>query len=215
MEFNENLAEIVGIMLGDGSLQPNSKNTYQIAITFSKEEKEWLYYVKNLFENYFKREFRFLEIRYGLQLKNYSLEVANQLIKSGLYPGNKIDNRVKIPKWIIENKLFLTKAIQGLFDTDGCVYNKYDRYAQIEYKFGCIETTKSVHNAVKKLGFNPTKIQRQYNKLTGGFLWRFYLSRQPEIERFFIEIAPKNQKHLKRYQKIKSGDAAIRTRIKG
>ena len=90
-----------------------------------------------------------------------------------------------------------------MFDTDGCVYNKYGNYAQIEFKFGCIETTSSVHKAVSKLKFNPTKIQKQFNSSTGKFRWRFYLSRQKEIDLFFQAIKPKNQKHQLRYKKIR------------
>lgn len=120
MELDEKLAEIVGIMLGDGCLYPNSKNSYQIVVTSGKNEREWLNYVKNLFENYFKKEFKIVEIKDALQLKNYSLEVAKKLIRGGLRLGNKINNQVEIPQWIIENKVFLTKTVQGLFDTDGC-----------------------------------------------------------------------------------------------
>jgi len=162
-----------------------------------------------LFEAYFEEQFNIKEIKYGLHLTNYSAQVAHKLLKAGLIEGNKVENEVMIPSWVLKERKLLIRTIQGLFDTDGCVYKKYGRYAQIEFKFGSETTTKSVHDAVVRLGFNPTKIQRQYNSYTGGFLWRFYFSRQSEIERFFIEITPKNPKHLERYQKIKSGAAGI------
>lgn len=90
-----------------------------------------------------------------------------------------------------------------------CVYKKYDKYAPIEFKFGCLKTTESLHKAIQKLDFNPTKIQRQIHQITGNSLWRFHLSRQAEIEKFFIEVVPKNQKHQQRYRKIKDGNAGI------
>ncbi len=215
MKYTEELAEIVGIMLGDGCLYEikNRTNSYSTIITSGKNEEHWINYVKEVFENYFNQTFKILEIKYGLQAKNYSGSVAKHLIKAGLHHGNKINNKVEIPQWIFQERRFLLKAVQGLFDTDGCVYNKYGDYAQIEFKFGCIETTSSVHKAVSILGFNPTKVQRQLNNATGRFRWRFYLSRQGEIDLFFQKVKPKNQKHQLRYKKIRSGDTGIRTQI--
>ena len=215
MEYTEELAEIIGIMLGDGCLFKAKKgnNTYSTIITSGKNERHWINYVKNRFENYFNQSFKIVEIKYGIQARNYRGNVAKHLIDAGLHHGNKINNKVEIPQWIFQKKEFLLKAVQGLFDTDGCVYHKYGDYAQIEFKFGCIETTSSVHKAVSYLGFKPTKIQRQSDKITGRSRWRFYLSRQGEIYLFFQKVKPKNQKHQLRYKKIRSGDTGIRTQI--
>jgi len=210
MKYNEKLAEIIGIILGDGCLyKGKKKGNYQIIVTSGKNEREWINYVRTQFSNYFKKEFKIVEIKFGIQTKIGSKEIFEQLIKSGLYYGNKIKNKVTIPLWVFEKREFLIKTVQGLFDTDGCVYNKYGPYAQIEFKFGCVETTNSVCEAVKKLGYNPTNVQKQYNNATGKFRWRFYLSRQKEIDCFFNEIKPKNQKHINRYNKIRYGDAGI------
>jgi intein/homing endonuclease len=217
MKYTEELAEIIGIMLGDGCLYKAKKgdNTYSTIITSGKNERHWINYVKNQFENYFKQSFKISEIKYGIQARNHLGIVAKHLMEAGLHHGNKINNKVEIPQWIFQKKEFLLKAVQGLFDTDGCVYNKYSNYAQIEFKFGCFETTSSVHKAVKDLGFNPTKIQKQIHSITGRSLWRFYLSRQGEIDLFFQKVKPKNQKHQLRYKKIRSGDTGIRTQICG
>ena len=129
--------------------------------------------------------------------------------------NNIINNKVTIPSWVFNNNEFLIRTVQGLFDTDGCVYRKYDNYAQIEFKFGCFETTNSVCSAIRELGFNPTKIQKQKHTITGKFLWRFYLCRQKEIDHFFKLVEPKNKKHIMRFKKIRSGDTGIRTQICG
>ena len=163
-----------------------------------------------MFSEYFEKEFKIVEIKYGIQAKIYSKKIFESLIECGLLHGNKVKNQVKIPIWIFKKKEFLLRAVQGLFDTDGCVYNKYGKYAQIEFKFGCIETTASVHEAVQRLGFNPTKVQEQYDKASSKFRWRFYLSRQKEIDQFFEKVQPKNEKHILRYNKIRYGDTGIR-----
>jgi hypothetical protein len=204
MENSEELAEIIGIMLGDGCLfKGKKKGNYQIIITSGKNERDWINYVRKQFSNYFKKEFKIIEIKFGIQAKIGSKEVFEHLLEKGLHHGNKVHNRVTIPSWVFEKNKFLVKTVQGLFDTDGSVYKKYAHYAQIEFKFGCIETTTSVCEAVRGLGFNPTKIQKQHNKATGRYLWRFYLSRQGEIDSFFKIVKPKNQKHIERFNKIR------------
>ena len=205
MKNKETLAEIIGIMLGDGCLY-KGHGSYQTIITSGKNEREWIMYVKNLFENYFEKTFKIVEIKYGIQAKCHSKEILEKFLEVGLCHGNKVHNKVTIPPWLFLKRKYLIKTVQGLFDTDGCVYNKYGKYAQIEFKFGCEETTISVCNAVSNLGFNTSKVQKQYNNATGKYRWRFYLCRQKEIDLFFDIIKPKNSKHIERYKKIRSGD---------
>ena len=94
MKYTEELAEIIGIMLGDGCLCKAKKgnNTYSTIITSGKNEKHWINYVKNLFADYFNQTFKIVEIKYGLQARNYRGNVAEHLIKAGLHHGNKINN---------------------------------------------------------------------------------------------------------------------------
>ncbi len=214
MKFNEDLAEIVGIMLGDGGLHLNKSNKYNLTISSDKKELEYLESVKSLFTDYFKSyTFSIWECKEKLSLGHTSVFVGEQLIKAGLKHGNKVNNKVQVPTWIFSNEQFLIRLVRGMFDTDGCIYRKYDQFAQIQFKFGCFETTKSLHDVIKILNFNPTVIQREFNKSKGFYAWKFYLCRQSEIDSFFQSIKPRNPKHVERYNKIRSGDAGIRTQI--
>ena len=176
MENKLKLAEIVGIMLGDGCLyKEKRRNRYQTTICFHKKETDYLSHVKKLFENYFDYKFCVTEIAHEMLLRNGSLVVGEKLISFGLHHGSKIDNKVVISSWIFSNKEFLKRTVRGLFDTDGCVYKKYDKYAQIVFKFGCKETTNSLREAIIILGFNPTKTEKGYNKAKRTFFHKFYL----------------------------------------
>ncbi len=209
INFSEDLAEIIGIMMGDGCLYLDRLNKYQTIICFHKKERDYLDYVKILFENYFQYKFCITEIKSEFLLRNTSVFVGNKLIDKGLSPGNKTNNKIVIPKWIMEDKKFLLMFIKGFFDTDGSVYCKYGNYAQIQIKLGCQETLSSIRKALIKLGFNPTKIQKGNNTYSNFPYWKIDLSRQGEIEKFFKEIKPSNPKHKKRYQKIINGDNGI------
>jgi hypothetical protein len=114
----------------------------------------------------------------------------------------------------MEDKRFLSRFVRRFFDTDGSVYRKYNHYAQIQIKLGCEETLTSIRQALVKIGFNPTKVQKGKNTYYDTFYWKIDLCRQKEIIRFFNEIRPSNLKHQLRYKKIKSGDTEIRTQIR-
>lgn len=207
LELTSELAEIVGIMFGDGCLYLDRLNKYQTIVAFNLKERDYLYYVKKLFETYLTGyHFCITENKDELLLRNTSIFVGKRLIKAGLKAGNKVKNRISVPKWIFNNKLFLMHFMRGLFDTDGCIYRKYGSYMQIQFKLACKESINSVYCALKKLSFNPSKVQEVRSKQY--FAWKIYLCRQDEIRRFFDLIQPKNMKHLNRYEKL-SGDGGI------
>jgi hypothetical protein len=212
-EMNEDFAEFLGIMFGDGCLYLDKKGKYQTAIAFNKKEKDYLYYVKKLAEKCLSPYlFCITELKEEFLLRNNSVFVGEQIIHLGLNNGDKKENRIIIPSIIFNNETYLKRVIRGIFDTDGCVYCKYDKYAQIQFKFGCEESLNSVRCALLKLGFNPTNIQKQIYKDRTS--WKIYLVRQAEILKFFDMIQPMNIKHNQRYDKIKSGDGGIRTPIR-
>ena len=139
---------------------------------------------------------------------NVSKCVGKILTLIGIKAGNKIKNKVSLPKWVFSKRKFLQSALRGLFDTDGSVYRKYDNYAQICFKFASYTLIQSLREVLIKLNFNPTKIQINHSS-KGGPQWKFYLSRQGEIYRFFSEIKPANDKHVKRFERIKMGTEGL------
>ena len=50
---NLDLAEIIGIMMGDGGIYFDRNGKYQTNVAFNKEETQYLHYAKKLFEKYF------------------------------------------------------------------------------------------------------------------------------------------------------------------
>tara|TARA_Y100000310_G_scaffold345638_2_gene467597 strand:- start:20879 stop:21505 length:627 start_codon:yes stop_codon:yes gene_type:complete len=200
LKYNSNLAEIVGIMLGDGCLYKDYKNKYHSTVTFHKNEVAYKNYVKKLFEEYFGYKFYFKDLKFCNQLTNVSVFVGEQFLYAKLKVGSKLKYKATIPEWIFKRKLWLKCCIRGIFDTDGCVYRKYDYFKQIQIKFACLETTQSVHRAFLLLGFKPTRIQKG---VSGNYIhWKFYLSKQQEIDKFFTFVQPRNKKHVDRYLEI-------------
>lgn len=193
--------------MGDGSLYLDKKDKYHTKICFNKTEIEYRDYVKRLLEEYFSYKFCIAELPSEFLAINVSVFVGTYLIRNGLKSGNKVDNKLIVPKWVNKKKEYMKRFLRGFFDTDGCVYCKYGLYAQIQIKTACRETTESIWKLMARLGFHPTKIQKEEkfknDKLC--YTWKLYLTRQKEIQRFFVIIKPKNPKHIGRYKKIKMG----------
>ena len=196
------LAEIIGIMLGDGCFSEGSR-CYQISVSFHKKEKKYLRYVLNLFKQFFPEEkFHKYELKDQMIIRTYSKKVADVFLKNGLKTGNKTKRDILIPTWIASNKSSVIAFLRGLFDTDGCIYRKYGKYLQIQMKLANKTLVKDIQKTLDVLGFNPTKVIPDFCKMYKVPSWKFYLSRQSEIHKFIKEIGFRNFKHINRYVKL-------------
>jgi hypothetical protein len=190
----EQESEMLGIMFGDGAMSKVG-GSIQITITGSKvEDKEYLLeHVRPLFAKVFDTELkpRYRPNENTMDLYAYSKKVAFRFHAWGIPIGLK--NAVKLrPKVELNEKGFA----RGLFDTDDCVYRKYGRYKQIQFKSSSANLMQYVRENVRKLGFHPTNIQRD------GARYKFYLCRRKEVNIFFEMLAPANKKHLRRFKGI-------------
>lgn len=123
---NEFLAEFFGILTGDGYINQYrypDRRVSVIEITGNKEKdfdymKEYVCFLtKNLFNltpNFYVRE-----SQNTIRVIIYSKEIFDFIKKENFPLGNK--GEIKIPKWIIEEKLFFKRFVKGFFDTDGCL----------------------------------------------------------------------------------------------
>ena len=172
------LAEIIGIILGDGNMWKN-----QVRIAFDKRNEKYIEYVKNLLEtltglNVKKQVYKKINSAY---LYYYNKDLAETLIKFGLKRGDKKINQLGIPKWIKSNKSYAKACIRVLVDTDGCVY-KCKREKQIYIKFTNYnqQLLKDFKEVTKDLGYSFAKANK-----TNACLYR-----KNEVVRFIRDIQP-------------------------
>lgn len=197
------LAEILGIMLGDGCLYKDSRNKYQTIVTLHLQEEQYAHYVKTIFKKFFEGySFTIFKKKDHLRIVNTSVHVGSELIKAGFLSGDKISNNLTVPSWVFSNKQFQMSLLRGLFDTDGCIYRKYAHYLQIQFKFANKYLITDSRRILINLGFHPTKIQKEVCR--GKLAWKFYLSRQNEILLFFEKVLPANTKHLFRFNSFQT-----------
>ncbi len=157
------LAELMGILLGDGSLYHNQKHKiYQCVITgHSRNDYQYLVnFVKPLFEDLFDIRFRVKKLKTAnaIQVYNQNKAVTLTLQQLGIPIGNKKNNNVKIPQWIFDSKTYLRACIRGLMDTDGSVSALPGRnYPYLYFNSSIRGLRESFSQAMKILGFKIAK----------------------------------------------------------
>ena len=185
------LAEFIGIMLGDGGI-----SNYQINLTFNAQtESEYTSYVQKLIKKLFL-------ISASITLR--PLDNANRVVASsknlveflervGLEKSNKIKN---IPRWILDNRSYSIACLRGLVDTDGSFYSyRHKVFNKIYCNFAMSFTNysksllRTVYKILKYLDFTPVIDSKHV-----------YLHKRKEIDRYFKEIGSSNLKHSQKYK---------------
>jgi len=158
MIINPDLAELLGIILGDGHIHTKYN---RITITGSLED---IFYYRNTVIPIFERNFKNINPRLSRRKdkNSYFLEIEskhmfNHFLKLGLKRGKKIN--VDIPKVVKDNDSLIPYFLRGLFDTDGCLkfsrqnQNKY-YYPRIQYCFKPIPFSLNLSELISRLEFN-------------------------------------------------------------
>lgn len=118
--MSEKMAEIIGIILGDGNIYINSQaGVYQIRIGLnSRTEKEYaLNYILPLLEKTLK-----VKCTWSIAPKNEIFIRINK--KDVVLKINQLINKRRVPKNILGDQKLLRACIRGLVDTDGSVFSK-------------------------------------------------------------------------------------------
>ncbi len=194
-KINNSFAEILGVLNGDGHV---SNFKYEICVVLNSKEKDYYFYLKNLFEKTFGTTFTLFKEPTKIKLRIYSMNISNILTKKyGLPKGNKL-GRLKIPKQVFSSRNLLISYIRGLFDTDGSFYIRRKKDPVIEISSADPRFLKEVKNALISLNFNVIKGS---NKLV--------IYRKDDIINFYKLIKPANSKHLKKYQNYLNSSALV------
>ena len=195
-QFSQDLAEFVGIMLGDGGI-----TQYQLKVTLSSlVDAEYSEYVQGLIQNLFsvpvflrqypRHNFLTLTVsRVGV------VYYCNEVL--GLHIGNKLKQGLDIPDWVKREELYMKRCLRGLVDTDGCIF--YERhvingkrysYPRLNFTSASPLLVKSVVEILEYLGFSP-RVRRKGRAVQ--------LEKKEEIRQYLDVIGTSNPKHLQRF----------------
>jgi hypothetical protein len=188
------LAEFVGLMLGDGGI-----SNFQLTVTLHRyDDYEYGIYVCDLIQKLFgvRPSVIFLKNALANDYRVSRVEMVHFCVeKLGLVVGNKIRQKIDIPMWIKRKRRYLVPCIRGLFDTDGSVYCHKYRVNKKEYSYKKICFTsaspplrETVLRFLSTVGIRARI--KDYNVLIEG---------QEGVGKYMNFIGSHNPKHLKRY----------------
>ena len=227
--INEDLAELLGIHIGDGCISENKRYSMYYVGGDLKEEVEyhdnWVAPLlnKNVMKRLDKPNVKYKKYKstgiYGLYL--FDKEVVEFFKKFGICSGTKINQ--KIPHPILKNKNLLKRFIRGLFDTDGNIY--FDKNRSCKNPINNIPTIKlsntsqglinQVYKSLISLGFHPRLKKPYKGKRDKNTVHTILIYRKSDIQNYIDKIGFKNPKHLTKWLVFKkNGLLPPRTTLK-
>ncbi len=196
-EKTPQLAEFIGILLGDGSI-----NDYQVRIYFNaKTDTSYANFVRNMAQGLFNIDSNIaLRPKNTLELVISSKALVNFLLEIGLKKGNKVKQAIDAPAWIYDSMDNLYSCLRGLMDTDGGVYFHVHNTKGIKYRNMVLCFTShskpllcSVEKMFFSVGISAKNDLRErvlvYNRL--------------DIEKYMNIVGSHNQNFLTRFESYK------------
>lgn len=185
--FSVDLAEFVGMVIGDGGL-----TKYQLKITTNAKEKAYVAYQKRLIKKIFGinpsehlRENSYINVEVS---RKKLVDFCKDII--GLSPGDKLKQGLDVPLWIKNNSDYQKCCLRGLIDTDGSLFyekhkikGKIYQYPRLNFVSCSPALIKSVFDMFYNLGFHP--VVRRNNSAV-------QIEDYQEIKRYFKVISSSN-----------------------
>ncbi|MEY4747527.1 MAG: hypothetical protein RLZZ416_576 [Candidatus Parcubacteria bacterium] len=185
-ERSERLAELFGILLGDGHI-----SHFQVMVTLGTKEFAYAQYVQALLRDIFGGIPKISTSSRGYQTVYLGSTATVRWLKENGFVHNKVAAQVDVPKWVFEKREYMSSFIRGFFDTDGSVYRL--RFgAQISITNNSEPLLISLQTMLRALGYAASESSAH----------RIYLTKRDVVQRFFKEIRPANQKHQRRFRDI-------------
>ena len=215
MQLNKDLAELTGAILGDGCLskywsRSEKRYRYEIAFTSNLDEKQYYQdFIIPAFSNNFGMKGRLLQ-RKGEHATRYhmkSRKVFSYFQSLGLPIGKKPDN-LKIPEIMLANKEFALACVKGIWDTDGCIYQRYKRqysyhpkhyshHLVLQLKMKAKPLLSQVKMILAAEGINSNAIRREKSAAV------LRITDQKSIHLFLSKVGFRNGHHLRRLERFR------------
>jgi len=191
---SDQLAECIGIILGDGGV-----TKYQIRITLNnKTDAQYALYIQRVFKNLFGISTSYVEkaAENAGEVIASSRNLVEFLATCDVYGGNKVARQAHVPSWILNNRSYALHCLRGLFDTDGCFYIDRHQYRKKGYAHPGVNFTNRskplldfFFETLQSFSFHPTRNSH----------YSVVLRREKEVIDFFQKIGTRNPKHRSRF----------------
>lgn len=203
MELNENVAELIGAIIGDGNIY-RKDNHYRICFTGDiNNDKLYFEYLKILIEKEWNKQVRIFIGGRGLRIVINSKEVCNALINEiGLPYGKGKGEIVTIPKKIASDWNYSKFAIRGIVDTDGTIFvskkPEIEKYLSIEIATCSEYLAVQLKGILESRGFRVNKIRKTPARYNSALINRIALNGKGQVKKCLDEIGFLNPYKLER-----------------
>ena len=163
LKRSSTLAELIGIILGDGSLT-SFPRTQALRVVCHSEQQNYINHVVTLIQKILNKRptVRKRKDQKAADIVLYRCDLSKKL---SIPCGNKIKNKLRIPEWIKRSKIYSVNCLKGLFETDGCFCEDKSNYTcVIEFKNNCRSLLQDVYQILKGLGYHP-QFGKNYTRL--------------------------------------------------
>ena len=193
--FNTDLAEYIGIMLGDGGMTAT-----QSCITLNSEaDASYITYVSQLAKNLFGENPKVYKHKNDKAIVLYynGVSLVRYFISFGLKIGNKTKQQVDVPEWIKVSQEYRSACLRGLMDTDGGIFlhtytvnGKIYSYKKMSFTNRSMPLLKFVFETLKELDFTSKIIDKVENK-------KVWLYNEQEVKQYLQIVGTHNARLLK------------------
>lgn len=205
---NEDIAELTCIFLGDGGMYLHKHlKKLELKVTLNRvDEQPYVDYVNKLFHNQFQCYLHVHPRKIGktVDLRTGQSVIIDFFKSKGLLFGNKVENQVRVPNWIKNDRKYLKKGVKGLFDTDGSIWvNSQSKSLHLGFRNASLPLASDFKEMCELLKIKPQqkigvvhKINKRNGKIYSGY--QVKISSKYHVKSFLEKINPEKWKDQNR-----------------
>lgn len=155
LKQNGDLAELIGVILGDGHIGEFPR-TESLIISSNANNPGFVERYAGLLNKLFDAKPTISHSSNSggcIRIRIYQNKISERL---NISAGNRKKQNIKIPLWILQNKEYLVKYLRGLYEAEGsfCIHKPTYTY-KLLFSNRNKSLLKNVYRALKILGFHP------------------------------------------------------------
>ena len=154
LKRNGDLAELIGVLLGDGHLQKFPR-TERLLIFSNSNNLGFIRRYTNLVEKLFKKK-TYVYKQGGQNCTRISLYQKCISQRLGIPTGARGMLSITVPEWVLENRGYVVRYLRGLYEAEGSL-SHHEPTCTHKLNFSNMNASmlKNVFSLMYRLGFHP------------------------------------------------------------
>ncbi len=156
LERNGELAELIGVLLGDGHIQKFPR-TERLLIFSNSNNPGFIKRYKVLVENLFNKK-TYVYQQAGQNCTRISLYQKSISERLQVPTGARGSLSIRVPEWILENRDYTVRYLRGLYEAEGSLSHHEPTYTH-KLNFSNMNSSmlENVFTLMVSLGFHPSR----------------------------------------------------------